>query len=311
MTKKKFIYNPKTLSYEPEKQTLQSVFMKVGFTLAISVLFAIALSITYSYYFDTIEEAELKHENSSLQNQLTALDAEVSNIYESLSELQEKDDKLYRALLGVPPLDQDIRLAGIGGSMPLEHNNMFSFSQSEINKAKAQMLVQNSSIDELTKQALEYADYLESQPKIFPLREKDLVRFASPFGYRTHPIYHIVKFHKGVDLTALRGTPVYATASGKVIVATNAHDGYGKKVMIDHGNGYKTVYAHLNKINVKYGQIVKLATKVGEVGNTGRSVSSHLHYEVRKNNIPVNPNAYFYRDFDDEEFDQLVNLASR
>ena len=311
MTKKKFIYNPKTLSYEPEKLSFTSVLMKVAFTLIISILFAIVLSVSYSYYFDTIEEAELKQENSSLQKQLTALDGEVSDIYESLSKLQEKDDNLYRTLLGVPPLDQDIRMAGTGGALDMEFSNTFSFSQSEINKAKAQIMVQNSSIDELTLQALEYASLMESQPKIFPLREKDLIRFASPFGYRTHPIYHIVKFHKGVDLTALRGTPVYATASGKVIVATNAHDGYGKKVMIDHGNGYKTVYAHLNKINVKYGQIVNLATKIGEVGNTGRSISSHLHYEVRKDNIPVNPNAYFYRDFDEEEFDQLVNLASR
>jgi len=310
MIKKKYIYNSKTLSYEPVEFSFLSVLKKTAFILFISILLAVAFSVTHAYFFDTIQEAQLKQENSNLHKQIMVLDQEVNGIQKSLAKLQEKDDKLYRSLLGVPPLEEDIRLAGIGGAVDISTPSGFLFSQSDINKAKALLEVQNSSIDELTQQALAYADKLNSQPKIFPLREKDLIRFASPFGYRTHPIYHIVKFHKGVDLTALKGTPVYATAQGKVIVATDAHDGYGKKVMIDHGNGYKTVYAHLSKINVKYGQMVNLATKIGEVGNTGTSVSSHLHYEVRKNDRPVNPNAYFYRDFTEEEFDQLVALAS-
>lgn len=311
MIKKKYLFNTETLSYEPVKHSFVSVLMKTVFVLLISVLLAVAFSITYSYYFDTVEEAQLKQENSNLYNQMYALDGEVNEIQESLLKLQEKDDNLYRNLLGVPPLEEDIRLAGIGGAVDVSTPNGYQFSQADINKAKAQIEVQNSSIDELTQQALVYADKLNSQPKIFPLREKDLIRFSSPFGYRTHPIYHIVKFHKGVDLTALKGSPVYSTAQGKVIVATNAHDGYGNKVMIDHGNGYKTVYAHLSKITVKYGEIVNLATKIGEVGNTGTSVSSHLHYEVRKDNRPANPNAYFYRDFTEEEFDQLVDIATR
>ena len=79
--------------------------------------------------------------------------------------------------------------------------------------------------------------------------------------------------------------------------------------MIDHGNGYKTLYAHLSKIEVKTGQIVKLAKEIGKVGSTGRSIAPHLHYEVRINDRPVNPVTFFYRDFSNDEFDQLVALG--
>ena len=312
MIKKKYIYNPKTLNYEPLKPSFKTYLKQGFFITAISLSLAFILSFSYFSFFDTPAEVQLKNQNANLNNQLSGLYLQIDSIHTSLSSVQEKDDELYRVLLGEPPLDDEIRLAGIGGSAnSLTNKNYFQISQVNIDKAKARLAVQNSSLDELTYKALELADEMNSQPKIFPIRENDLIRFASHYGYRNHPIFKIRKFHKGVDLTASTGTPVYATAPGIVIIAANAHDGYGNKIVIDHGNGYKTVYAHLNKINVKYGAQVNLASKIGEVGNTGRSISPHLHYEVRKNNHPVNPLKYFYRDFSDSEFDELIELASR
>ena len=98
--------------------------------------------------------------------------------------------------------------------------------------------------------------------------------------------------HEGIDLAAPAGTPVWATADGTIVVA--AKDGrYGKTVVIDHGAGYKTRYAHLKKIETKQGKRVKRGDTIGRVGKSGNASGAHLHYEVLRNGVPVNPRKYF------------------
>jgi len=177
--------------------------------------------------------------------------------------------------------------------------------QSEIGQMNAKLTVQSASFQELTKLATENMNRIEHRPSIFPIAPNELIRFASGFGYRTHPIFKIRKFHKGIDLTALKGTPVHATAKGKVIIAGNLNDGYGNKIVIDHGYGFKTVYAHLHKITVKNGQNVAMGDVIGQVGTTGISQAPHLHYEVRVDDKVENPMHYIYKDITAEEYQLL------
>ena len=310
MMKTKYIYNPKTLSYEPLKPSVRTYLKFGGMIFGLGLSLAIIFTFTYSTYFDSPEEVQLKSENIKLENQLDIIDGQLDSLQIHLTKVQDKDDGLFRMLLGKKPLAEDIRKAGVGGYVEnAKESDKFLITQREIDQVKARLAVQDASLNELESDALVQADELNSQPRIFPMREKDLIRFASPFGYRIHPIFKIRKFHKGVDLTAARGTAVFATAPGKIVVAANCNDGYGNKVVIDHGNGYKTLYAHLSRIEVKTGQIVKLAKEIGKVGSTGRSIAPHLHYEVRINDQPVNPVTFFYRDFNNDEFDQLVALG--
>jgi murein DD-endopeptidase MepM/ murein hydrolase activator NlpD len=97
--------------------------------------------------------------------------------------------------------------------------------------------------------------------------------------------------HPGVDLAAPEGTPYYAAAAGKVIVA-RWNGGYGYNVMIDHGGGIVTVYGHSSRLLVKEGQFVQAGEKIALVGNTGHSFGSHLHYEIRLNDKPIEPLAF-------------------
>ncbi|MFH1429257.1 MAG: peptidoglycan DD-metalloendopeptidase family protein [Candidatus Margulisiibacteriota bacterium] len=111
---------------------------------------------------------------------------------------------------------------------------------------------------------------------------------SSSYGYRRHPIFRVVRFHTGLDLAANRGVPVMAADSGEVVF-TGAWGGYGKAIIINHGNSYSTVYAHLSRIYVQKGQAVVKGSKVGLVGSTGYATGPHLHFEIRKNGQPVNP----------------------
>ncbi|WP_373534343.1 M23 family metallopeptidase [Microcoleus sp.] len=111
---------------------------------------------------------------------------------------------------------------------------------------------------------------------------------SSPFGARSDPFLGHAAMHAGLDFKAATGTPVRATADGKVVDA-GRNGGYGNMVEIDHGNGTATRYAHLSKISVATGDKVTRGTVVGEVGSTGRSTGPHLHYEVRKHGNAVDP----------------------
>lgn len=309
MVGKKYVYNQKTLQYEPVEKGIKEYLGQFAIIMVLSILMATGFIFTYSLYFDSPEEVQLKNDRNKLQTQLYIYGQKLDSIHSYLSEVEQRDDKLYRILLGEDPLQAEIRMAGIGGGT-FNFTEDYLISQRDLDQAKARVAVQKASLDELTFKALRLEKDLESRPKITPIRKKDMIRFASGFGYRMHPIYHINKMHEGVDLTARKGTPVYAAESGTIIIAANQYDGYGKKVVIDHGNGYRTLYAHLNKINVKRGQKVFLATKIGEVGNTGGSVSDHLHYEVQKNGRAIDPTPYLYSLFTDYEFDQLIALGN-
>jgi len=97
------------------------------------------------------------------------------------------------------------------------------------------------------------------------------------------------RYHLALDIARAIGTPVKAADNGFVVAAGWGNDGYGNNIVIDHGNGYQTQYAHLNRIYVKVGQAVGKGTEIGQMGSTGRSTGPHLHFEVRKNGVRVNP----------------------
>jgi murein DD-endopeptidase MepM/ murein hydrolase activator NlpD len=117
--------------------------------------------------------------------------------------------------------------------------------------------------------------------------------------------------HTGIDFSSPTGTPIYATGDGRVSKPKDGLAGYGKTVVIDHGYGYKSLYAHMSKIAVKPGQRVTRGQIIGYVGNTGISTGPHLHYEVRKNDEPVNPVHFFFQDLSPEEYNQVLEIASR
>ena len=122
---------------------------------------------------------------------------------------------------------------------------------------------------------------------------------TSPYGWRIHPVYNTKKFHSGIDIGGSYGTAIMAAGAGVVIYTAKpvqgqntGGSGYGNYCIIDHGGGYTTLYGHMRSVYVKTGQKVKSGQKIGEMGSTGTSTGAHLHFEVRKNGSPVNPERY-------------------
>ncbi len=125
-------------------------------------------------------------------------------------------------------------------------------------------------------------------PVFFPLKEKDFVRMSSIFGYRKHPILQEIRKHKGIDLVAEKGKPVYASADGEV-TKSDFHKQYGKRILITHSGNIKTLYAHLMDQFVKPGHHIKQGQLIGTVGETGLATGPHLHFEIWVKEKKINP----------------------
>ena len=117
--------------------------------------------------------------------------------------------------------------------------------------------------------------------------------------------------HWGMDFSAKTGTPIYATGDGTIARADARAVGFGNHVRIDHGFGYVSIYAHMDKIVVRRGNRVKRGDLIGYVGNTGRSVAPHLHYEIVKDGRKINPINFYSGSLSPIEFEELVNQASQ
>ena len=114
----------------------------------------------------------------------------------------------------------------------------------------------------------------------------------------------------GLDFSAPMGTPIYATADGRVKDAGYHTGGFGNRVVVSHGFGYETLYGHMVRIKARVGETVKRGEVIGYVGNSGKSTAPHCHYEVHRGGIPVDPIYYFYNDLTPAQFDRILKLAA-
>ncbi len=199
------------------------------------------------------------------------------------------------------------RYAGLYGYI---NSNQVVSAARKLDVISSQMYHQSVSYDTLFAMARNKSDMLAHIPAIFPLKETEIKYISSYFGYRPDPIYKVEKFHSGIDFSAQMGTEAYATGDGVVCDVEKGHWGYGNMVTIDHGFGYKTRYAHLQKAAVRKGQKVKRGQLIGFVGNTGKTTGVHLHYEVLKNDVPINPINFFYNDLTPDEYELILEQST-
>ena len=245
------------------------------------------------------------------------MNKKISQLNLVLEDLEQRDNNIYRVLFETNPIPSEVRKAGFGGVNRYENLEGFENSDLVVETTKKieiltkQIVIQSKSLDEIERLASEKEKLLSAIPSIQPIKNSDLTRMASGFGYRTDPFDKSRKMHAGMDFTAPRNTPVYAASDGKIIRADSRSSGYGKHIRIDHGFGYVTLYAHLNKYNVRRNQKVKKGDIIGFVGSTGRSQAPHLHYEVRKDGIKYNPINFYYGNLSPDEFDALLKLANQ
>jgi murein DD-endopeptidase MepM/ murein hydrolase activator NlpD len=281
------------------------------------VFAAVVLLLAYNF-LDSPKVKEQKREIEQLKLQFQILNDQLDKATKIMADLQDRDDNIYRVIFESEPIPNSIREAGIGGIDRYEAMKGYTNSEIVIETAKkmdrilGKLYVQSKSYDEVFALAKNKEKMLACIPAIQPMNNKDLRRIGSYFGTRMDPFYKVRKFHEGMDFSAPIGTEIYATGNGTIVEAgRDTQGGYGNQIIIDHGYSYRTVYAHLSRVFVRPGQKILRGQIIGYVGNTGKSTSPHLHYEVRKNGIPLNPIYFFFNDLTSSEFQTMLELSSR
>ncbi len=273
-----------------------SILMVIFVLLSISV-FGLSKMFSKFYYQEKIAIAY--KENDNLELSINLMQIKVSELNKTINNIMEKD-KAIRLYSNLPENDININELGTGGRVNRElyvgnDNSKRSTQLTNIDESLTQISkeIQSEliSYENLTEILKEKKQKLNATPSIVPL--KDNAYISSPYGKRIDPFTGRIRMHDGIDFAARIGTPIYATADGKVKYARYI-GGYGYTIKINHGFGYSTIFGHMSKMKAKKGQNVKRGDLIGYVGNTGRSTGSHLHYEIRYNKRPVNPSKYMW-----------------
>jgi len=319
MAKKKYKFNPDTLSYERVGISFKEKSTKVLAYFSSSLALALIITVLVINAYETPKTKALRRENQRLITQYELMGKELGKLENVLDELQQRDDNIYRVIFESEPIPSSVRKAGFGGVNKYSHLESMNNSELVIETARKldiiskEAYIQSKSYDDVLNMALNKEKMLAAFPAIQPIANKDLKRTASGWGYRIHPIFKVRKMHYGMDFTAPVGTPVYATGDGVVTEvkgSKRSRSGFGLEIIIDHGYGYETLYGHLNAFNVKRRQKVKRGDIIAFVGNTGGSTAPHLHYEVHKNGKRVNPAYYYYKDLTPQEYDKMIAIST-
>jgi len=246
---------------------------------------------------DNAHVADLQLENERLAGQIADIRRTVELFEARMAATTEMEQEL-RNLANLDPIPEDVRRLGVGGPPALSELSDEASRSSAVKQARETLnrldelnrkaVFQNANFEEMVATLRDSREELDRLPSISPVRRGWI---SSGYGSRRDPFTGRPVLHRGMDVSAWTGTPVYATADGKVTKAGRAGT-LGLLVEIDHGNGVITRYGHNSRLLVKAGQRVKRGDQIAEVGSTGRSTSPHCHYEIHVDGRHVNPWRY-------------------
>lgn len=307
--RKQYKLNKEKIQYEPIATPLWKRFFRF---ILISSIYAGAFTLIILVFFGSPSEIALKTKIGLLKKNFISVNTKIDSLESTLHKDIFPVDKFYRQVLELDSLPSTVRYAGMGGSEPIVDldyalsDNLIVETNKKVNILEQQLKIQKESFNKIFNTALKYNESLVGIPAIQPVKPTKYIWTSSMFGSRQDPFTFVRRYHKGIDFVGPRNTEIFATADGTVTLTKESRRGYGKEIDISHSFGYSTRYAHLNEILVKEGQKVKRGELIGLMGNTGRSTGTHLHYEVRLNNRPINPVYYFSDDLDETEYDLIV-----
>ncbi len=308
---KKYKFNPETLGYEGHKISFKERFFIASIRIFPGIIIGGVLSFFIFQYFVFPDEARLLVIQKNKIEKYKTLNNKIDLITKNIAHFVDNDDDLYRPILGLSFVAENIRNGGVGGVEKYknlkgyENSNLMIKTSLHLDFIISRLLIQSQSYNEITNFIEEQKKQQACTPSIRPVKLETITAIGT-FGMRMHPILGIYRMHKGVDLCSPKNTKVFASADGTV-VANRFNKGLGNYIKINHGYGYVTVYGHLEKSQVRIGQYIKKGEKIGLMGTTGISNVDHLHYEVYKNGREVNPFKYYYNELTDREYQSLIS----
>lgn len=314
--KKKYKYNHESLQYEEVNFSFKKFIMRlIPYTIS-SIISGVLIMSLYIVVFESPEEKILRAENKYLETNFKEMGRRLEQSDSMLTQMAKRDNYIYRTLFDQDTMPCAVHESGSSESAIYakyeghETSELVKSIAKKLDRVESKMNVQSLSYKTLMDELKRREKVNSGLPILQPIHPGELANIGSFFGYRFHPILHIMRMHTGLDLNAVKGTPVYASGDGVVMTVEKNKGGYGNMIEIDHKvDGLSSRYAHLQTMNVKKGQQVKRGELIGTVGSTGLSTGPHLHYEILEDGKQINPLRYMIAPSADE-YRAMIDAAN-
>ncbi|HWR75065.1 MAG TPA: M23 family metallopeptidase [Bacteroidales bacterium] len=316
LKRNKYIFDTSDLRFLQHKRKWGEKLIRFSVFFGASIL----LTVCYSFVFHRVagypnqEKLERKIEEIKLDYSL--LERKIDYSSAVIADMRSSDNNTYRSILDLEEIPSDISEGGAGGTFRFgdmtgyTNTDMMIGIRSKFEDLRTETNIQYNSLTSLTEAAADWKDMWAHLPYIRPVNVT--MRLGDGMKFREHhPVWGSPRWHFGQDFCCPIGTEVYATGAGTVYYAGNQNDGFGIKVVIDHGYGYRSIYGHLSQLTVKRGQKVKRGDFIGLSGTTGTSTGPHLHYQIDLYGSHVNPLWYFEDGLSEDEYFEMLDFLTK
>ena len=313
-----FKFNTKNPIYKLEhdfqvrekRLTVTDVLMKVLLFLIVTVSLSLVYYVIFALIFDTDVEKQLKRENEAYEQRYQEMVVRLERLEDVTSGLENRDDRLYEKIFHTnAPLDS--RMAKV---------SLLELEDSVAEKTMEATTARRISCNEGRARTIE-ADFrriyaLVSDPSFacppmqLPLDNFSYVRTGAGVGLKVSPFTNVPTTHYGLDMMAASGDPVLCVADGVVLKVIHSRKKQGNQVIVEHSGGYRSSYSHLSEIKVRQGAKVKRGQVLATVGMSGNSFAPHLHYELMRDTLTLDPVSYFFKDLMPDEYADMVILSA-
>lgn len=308
--KSQYIFDKDNVRFRKAKTSVWTVVRRILMFFVASVSMTVLYYVVISLFVSTDEERRLRQENRMYERELPELEARERLLADVVEGLQVRDDRIYEEIFhtSAPNMDPGSSLDFLIGLDSIPDKDIVKQSAGRL-----ELLEKSASgVDDNFRRVIEMVQDkdFKAPPMANPLNDFSFAQTGASTGERINPFYKVKIMHNGLDLIAPAGDPVYAAADGVVSDVTKSRKGLGNVVTVDHGNGYVTRYAHLADIEVGRGRKVKKGTRIGYVGVSGNSFAPHLHYEVIRDTVVVDPVNYFFASVTPDEYVNMLIMSS-
>lgn len=299
----------KDFKFKKERPSVWKIIRKILVFFVASVSLAIVYYVLFALVFSTEEERRLKIENKLYEQEFPQLAQKEMLLADVVEGLRLKDDRIYEEIFNTsaPDMEQFSSLEFLMGldSIPDADIVITSAGRLDVLESSATRVEDNF---KRVMEVIQDKDFV-MPPMTNPMKEFTFAQTGASVGNKINPFYKVPMKHNGLDLIAPAGDPVYAVADGVVKEVIKSRKGLGNVVVIDHGNGYVTRYAHLADVEARKGRKVRRGTRLGYVGVSGNSFAPHLHYEVLRDTLVLDPVNHFFASVTPEEYMNMLIMS--
>lgn len=304
-----YIFDKDDIKFKKKRTSVWAVLRRILVFFVSTASMAVLYYLVFALFFSTDQQQRLRDENRMYEREYPELQRKEELISDVIDGLRLKDDMIYEEIfsMAAPDLNPLSSVDFLMGVDSIPDKDIVVYAERKLDKAVQAADAVEANFRRIMKAVTDSGFVMP--PMTNPLDNFSFAQTGASVGEKINPFYKVPIMHNGLDMIAPSGSPVYAAADGTVKEVIRSRKGLGNVVVIDHGNGYVTRYAHLADVEAKKGRRLTKGSRIGYVGVSGNSFAPHLHYEVMRDTIVLDPVNHLFASVTPEDYMNIVIMS--